>query len=234
MIHKIACLTDPFARVAKAVLDDKRITWKAKGIFAYLMSKPDNWKGVIADVVNHGADGATAVRAAMTELESFGYARQERVREAGRMAGLVWHVTDDPNYFAKPPRSENLHVENPEAGKADSGNPAHSKKDQKKKELLTDEQWMEKQKLNPAWKGIDIDREFAKMAAWCEVKSKKPSRARFVNWLNRCEVPLVVTVSGGNKLPAGVVRGARPPQANGWNRDRFYSKIGQPPAAPQV
>ena len=31
---------------------------------------------------------------------------------------------------------------------------------------------------------------FAKMATWCEVRRKQPTRARFVNWLNREDPPM--------------------------------------------
>ena len=55
---------------------------------------------------------------------------------------------------------------------------------------LSDEEWRKSLASNPAYQGIDIEAEFGKMSAWCEVKRKKPSRARFVNWLNRAERPM--------------------------------------------
>lgn len=54
-----------------------------------------------------------------------------------------------------------------------------------------DDEWMQTLKGNPAYAGIDVDREYAKMRAWCEAHQKQPSRRRFVNWLNRCERPIV-------------------------------------------
>lgn len=121
MIHRVLS-SDPFARVRKAVLEDKRMSWKAKGVFAYLMGKPDDWKGIVADIVNHGPERATAIRAAIKELVEFGYAREERIREKGKLAGLVIHVADDPTFFKKSekqpanieakPRSGKLNVEN--------------------------------------------------------------------------------------------------------------------------
>lgn len=53
-----------------------------------------------------------------------------------------------------------------------------------------DAEWLEELKSNPAYEGIDVDREFAKMATWCQTNGKKPSRRRFVNWLNRTEKPM--------------------------------------------
>lgn len=41
-----------------------------------------------------------------------------------------------------------------------------------------------------AYRGIDVQREFGKMVAWCKVNHRKPNKRRFVNWLNRADVPI--------------------------------------------
>jgi len=43
---------------------------------------------------------------------------------------------------------------------------------------------------NPAYQGIDIDKEMGKCQAWCIVNSKVLTARRFVNWLNRAEKPI--------------------------------------------
>ena len=48
-------------------------------------------------------------------------------------------------------------------------------------------------KSNPAYEGIDVLKEHARMTAWCSVSGKQPSRRRFLNWLNRAERPMRVT-----------------------------------------
>jgi hypothetical protein len=55
-----------------------------------------------------------------------------------------------------------------------------------------DHAWFESLKQNPAYQGLDIDRELAKCHTWCETNLKLWSRKRFVNWLNRAERPLVL------------------------------------------
>lgn len=57
----------------------------------------------------------------------------------------------------------------------------------------TDEAWLKGLESNPAYAGLDVAREHAKMVAWCSVNGKQPSRRRFVNWLNRAEKPMRVT-----------------------------------------
>ena len=46
---------------------------------------------------------------------------------------------------------------------------------------------------SPAYAGIDVAREYMKMAAWCEVNHKLPTKRRFINWLNRIEQPMKST-----------------------------------------
>ena len=55
---------------------------------------------------------------------------------------------------------------------------------------LSDEEWMKSLKSNPAYQGIDIEVLKAKMEAWCDLKGKRPTRARLLNWLNREDRPL--------------------------------------------
>ena len=65
----------------------------------------------------------------------------------------------------------------------------------------SDTEWMESLKNNPAYNGLDVNAVYHKMAAWCQVNNKSPSRKRFVNWLNREEKPM--SVGGGNGNGAG-------------------------------
>jgi hypothetical protein len=59
-----------------------------------------------------------------------------------------------------------------------------------KKDEPTDEEWLRSLSSDPAYNGISVSTEYAKMARWCEVNRKSPSRRRFINWINRIEKPL--------------------------------------------
>lgn len=50
--------------------------------------------------------------------------------------------------------------------------------------------WLGELQNDPAYKGIDVAREHAKMARWCKENKQIPTRRRFVNWLNRADKPL--------------------------------------------
>jgi hypothetical protein len=56
----------------------------------------------------------------------------------------------------------------------------------------SDEQWFNALKANPAYAELDVETSYHKLLAWCDANGKKPTRRRFVNWLNREERPLQV------------------------------------------
>ena len=58
-----------FVMMDKGFLNDDRLSFKAKGILAYLLFKPDNWKVIIKDLINHAKDGKKAVYNGLRELK---------------------------------------------------------------------------------------------------------------------------------------------------------------------
>ncbi|HEX7859131.1 MAG TPA: hypothetical protein VF773_02260 [Verrucomicrobiae bacterium] len=58
---------------------------------------------------------------------------------------------------------------------------------------LSDDEWLQRLEGNPAYEGIDVRKEFGKMQAWASVNRKRPSRKRFINWLNNADRPMKVT-----------------------------------------
>ncbi len=65
--------TENFAVMAREPLDSATLSYKAKGIYAYLMSKPADWSVRLADL-QRGPDGREAVQAGLKELEKQGLA----------------------------------------------------------------------------------------------------------------------------------------------------------------
>jgi hypothetical protein len=54
---------------------------------------------------------------------------------------------------------------------------------------LTDEEWYESLKLNPAYQGIDIDAVRLKMDGWCNDHDTQPTRTKLLKWLEKEEKP---------------------------------------------
>lgn len=57
-------------------------------------------------------------------------------------------------------------------------------------EDLSHAEWLDSLTKEQAYEGLDVPREFGRMAQWCKTNHKQPTRRRFINWLNRCDRPL--------------------------------------------
>ena len=76
---------NPYVVLNKGFLEDKSISLKAKGIMAYLLSKPDNWQVYISDIANHCSCGEKAIRSGINELKLRGYIKRYPVRIDGKI-----------------------------------------------------------------------------------------------------------------------------------------------------
>ena len=96
IIH-ISKRENPYAQIDKRVLGDNRLSWRAKGILAYLLSKPSGWKVNVKDIWNNGAEGRNAVQDCLVELQKIGYAELKTVTgEHGKLMGSQWIITEEP------------------------------------------------------------------------------------------------------------------------------------------
>lgn len=97
MILKIKKRENPYVQIDKSIVDDPKITWKAKGILIYLLAKPDDWEVYAADIVKHAIDGRDAVYSGLNELIAAGYIGRTDVRgEAGKFCGKIYEVHEIP------------------------------------------------------------------------------------------------------------------------------------------
>ncbi len=86
----------PFAMINLAILENATLSWKAKGILAYCLSRPDNWTINLTDLIRRSPDGSAAVRSALEELELAGYMVRIEVREKGRFSRYDIVVYSEP------------------------------------------------------------------------------------------------------------------------------------------
>ncbi len=56
---------------------DSRLSWKARGLLAYLLSLPDGWDIAVRDLVHRGPDGRDAVYTVLHGLKACGYLTEE-------------------------------------------------------------------------------------------------------------------------------------------------------------
>ena len=95
--YKNARRSVPYTQIANMVLNDPLLSFRAKGVLVYLLSKPPDWKAIEADIVKHTAEGRHAVRTAIKELLDVGYLKREQYRaDDGTFHGTVYFATDSP------------------------------------------------------------------------------------------------------------------------------------------
>lgn len=87
---------DPFTKMPNKALEDRRLSYRAKGILAYLLGRPPQWINSVKDIQNQSTEGRDAIRAAMKELEQAGYATIVNNIVDGLTIGKRWVVTDIP------------------------------------------------------------------------------------------------------------------------------------------
>ena len=80
-LHKVKV---NFTQISNNVIADNRLSAKAKGIYCYLYSKPDNWDFSADRIAHDFTDGEKAIRAAIKELEKCEYLQREKLG-SGRM-----------------------------------------------------------------------------------------------------------------------------------------------------
>lgn len=87
----------PFTRILNETLRDYRLGGMARAILCYALSRGSNWKLHSWEVALEFRCGEFAVRSAMKELVSAGYARLDLVRTpTGTVTGRAWLIRESP------------------------------------------------------------------------------------------------------------------------------------------
>ena len=101
-----------FTTVDNLVLNDTKLSWKAKGLFVYLWSQSDEWDFYETEVVKHSTDKLGSLKSGLKELEHQGYLKRQILRDdKGKFKGNEWVLSDNPMF--KNPISDNPMSEKP-------------------------------------------------------------------------------------------------------------------------
>jgi len=120
-----------FGAVPNDLLNNPDISFKAKGLYAYLNSKPDNWDFSVESIAAQVKEGIDSVRGGIHELEKFGYLK--RIKHQNEKG--YWEV--DYMLFEVPTDTE------ASLGKSNEGeHPKQYKKEYTKKEYNTKEKYI--------------------------------------------------------------------------------------------
>lgn len=110
-------LADNFTVLSNAVLNDDRLSFRARGVLMWLLSKPLDWSIRSEAIAQQSpCEGRTAVRTAMRELAEHGYLVREKVQnELGQWATIQTVYEEPVTVDTTPPE--------PKTRKSTSGQP---------------------------------------------------------------------------------------------------------------
>ncbi len=99
-----------FTQIANKCLNDKRISLKAKGLMALLMSNAEEWDFYLNEIVTRSTDGLDGTRSGLVELENFGYLKRYRVKDdKGKYTGKnLWLFDDEADIENNIENSDNI------------------------------------------------------------------------------------------------------------------------------
>lgn len=202
---------NPYVTLNKKTLELEDLSWEAKGLWSYLMSRPDNWHTNTSHLTKNFAGGRDRVRRILRELEEAGLLHKIQTKgERGHFEKVDYDVFETPQKLKKClPRTENPSPEN-----AAPENPSHNKErvilsnDSKEKDLLRRSKVVaaapppkvsfgefKRVKLTQADLNDLVER-FGKekinatidaVDSWCEEngKTKKNYKLTILNWIKR-------------------------------------------------
>lgn len=117
---------ESFTVLYNSMITDQRLSLKAKGLFAVMMSRPDDWEFSVSGLAAFAGVGKDTIRSTLAELEKVGYLIRAQAHDSGgKFAGNIYVLQD-----TAPPLSGN-----PDDGKNRqrestlSENPTQQKKD---------------------------------------------------------------------------------------------------------
>ena len=89
--------TDNFTVVNNDVIQNKNLSWAAKGMLVYLLHLPDNWQINVADLSNRSKNGRDGTAGIIKELMAAGYISRVKIKnEKAQFKGYDYTVTDKP------------------------------------------------------------------------------------------------------------------------------------------
>lgn len=101
------------------------LSWKAKGILAYVLSLPDDWKINMNEIVRNATDGRDSFRSGWKELKDAGYIDRYPVKDKNTKKIVRWEtkIFESVDLKQSKPQTEKPQLEKPQVGKPIVENP---------------------------------------------------------------------------------------------------------------
>lgn len=91
-----------FVRISNSAMQDKRLSFRARGVLAYVLSMPDDWRHSSRRMAEIGNEGRDAVQAALNELRALGYCEflRENSPQGKFSTTIIFHEKPKPDFQA--------------------------------------------------------------------------------------------------------------------------------------
>ena len=76
----------PYFRVSAELMQDSSLTFEARGMMGYLLSRPDDWTVLVPDLIKSSPSGAAKTRRIIKELVERGFLVREWEHEKGQFS----------------------------------------------------------------------------------------------------------------------------------------------------
>ena len=107
-IFRVHRTDSTFFQASKEPFEDVRLSWGARGVMGYLLTKPDGWTVRNSDLLKRSPAGRKKLSSLLKELRLFGYMRRHRIRnEYGKfewVTEIYESPSDNPDFTIPPKR----------------------------------------------------------------------------------------------------------------------------------
>lgn len=124
-----------YGTIPNDLLNSIHISFKAKGMYAFIQSKPDNWEFSAERISKQVKEGLPSVISALKELENFGYLLRNRYQNNKGfwvVDYLLYEIPIEENLITGKPNEENPNIGKP----SNNSNKDFSKQEYNNKEKV--------------------------------------------------------------------------------------------------
>ena len=86
-----------YSVISNQALRDPSLSAKAKGLFAYVMTLPNDWKLYVRELCKHFTDGRDSIYNGLKELIAARYLLKRVIRKEGRYGGVEYIFRENPD-----------------------------------------------------------------------------------------------------------------------------------------
>lgn len=128
---------NPYFMFRRATAQDHSLSFEARGVMAYLLSKPDDWTITLANLMTEGAIGRDKARRILGELTEARYLEQGQPRASeGKFGPLTYRLHEEPQPVTEKPSAVAPVTEKPSTDKPLTAEPLTANPHHTYKEIL--------------------------------------------------------------------------------------------------